>query len=684
MYLLFIDLETNGLNPFNDNILEIGAVLMKFNNITLGLEVVSHFQSLIWPRQALNSTSSRITGLGSLEFADAPKLFQAQEQWLTWLDSVIPQGLEVTLCGHSIIDFDLKFLEYEKWFLPLKYSVIDTLPLSRILLPFCQAINLEHLIEKLELKPQIQKFCKQISLESSSHRALYDCICDIELLRKLLQLLSQYKFPASILKSLQKNLLKLDLNLLFLGAKDWNDFTNSNASGVPNSNEIQALNWKYEPITNNLKTQILSTDFNLNKILLEIDNYPEQLRNVALQIFFIKYLSKYFKGEQLYFHGRDGENKLAKLLLKYGTVKPKSQSLETHGQLPLLENLLWEISTICEERLILDHLIQILELLICSEFELTKSLTITIQQFLASYDFWLLAMQPFWQYHQYIYLPNKMTVVEDKIYKKFNSFCKNLEILKTELENLETENEIVIFLKKEFLNSINNFEVLDPDNSYTFVQVKDQIQIVVTKKDFNIQKYFEEILSFETTFLIPTYTNPEEIFGWMQLFDLNSISQQITGRIEFRSEAISNPKVIFENVSLDTNYLLQILAGESNLPTLILAGDNQSLIRLEKICTQELNSSQYMILGESGSKTKIISKLAKQFSGVVVLKQSDLGYLLNFQSQLKFEQIIFVKTPYLNINNFWKQKWGQKYEQNYKIALSLYLKSRMRQAAKLI
>ena len=78
MYVLFIDLETNGLNPFNDNILEIGAVLMKFNNINLDLEYVSHFQSLIWPRQALNSTSSRITGLGSLELVNAPKLFQVQ------------------------------------------------------------------------------------------------------------------------------------------------------------------------------------------------------------------------------------------------------------------------------------------------------------------------------------------------------------------------------------------------------------------------------------------------------------------------------------------------------------------------------------------------------------------------------------------------------------------------------
>lgn len=130
-----LDLETTGLDPERDAIIEIGAV--KFR----GDEVLEEFSTLINPGRPLPHEISLLTGLTDDELLNAPRL----EPMLPRLSRFVG---ELPVVGHNV-SFDLGCLR--RWSALLSNSSIDTFRLAAILAPDSQRYSLGELAQLFEI-----------------------------------------------------------------------------------------------------------------------------------------------------------------------------------------------------------------------------------------------------------------------------------------------------------------------------------------------------------------------------------------------------------------------------------------------------------------------------------------------------------------------------------------------------
>jgi DNA polymerase-3 subunit epsilon/ATP-dependent DNA helicase DinG len=133
--IVSIDLETTGLDPVRDAIIEIGAV--KFN----GNRVEGRWETLINPRKTIPPEITQLTGISNDMVRSAPLLQDVRQD----LEAFVGDSL---VLGHNV-QFDLGFLrqrgilEYSDW--------IDTYALASVLLPTAGRYNLGALAEALRI-----------------------------------------------------------------------------------------------------------------------------------------------------------------------------------------------------------------------------------------------------------------------------------------------------------------------------------------------------------------------------------------------------------------------------------------------------------------------------------------------------------------------------------------------------
>jgi len=141
-----LDLETTGLNPERDAILEIGVV--KFQ----GEEILDSWSSLVNPQRRIPYRIQQLTGITQEEADRAPSLFSL-------LGSLRRFVGPAPLVGHSI-GFDLAFLKRHGLF--TENAALDTFELASILLPHMARYSLQRLAKELDISA------------STQHRALDD------------------------------------------------------------------------------------------------------------------------------------------------------------------------------------------------------------------------------------------------------------------------------------------------------------------------------------------------------------------------------------------------------------------------------------------------------------------------------------------------------------------------------
>ena len=157
-----IDLETTGLNPKRDRIIEIGAVKVRNG------QIVETFQQLIDPKQQLEERVEILTGITLKELEGKPAIQEVLPQLKEFLS-------EDVLLGHRVL-FDYSFLKRafinEK--MPFERKGIDTLKLARRFVTECESKKLESL-------------CKHYGITHQAHRALGDALATVELYKKLVE-----------------------------------------------------------------------------------------------------------------------------------------------------------------------------------------------------------------------------------------------------------------------------------------------------------------------------------------------------------------------------------------------------------------------------------------------------------------------------------------------------------------
>ena len=170
------DLETTGLNPKRDAIIEFGAV--RFQNGGLR----EYFSTCINPGRPLPVRIQQLTGIRPADVAGAPAIEQVIPEILKFLGN----GTQA-IVAHSA-GFDVSFLRSAG--INLSPPVLDTYELATILLPGQDSYSLGEL-------------CKALSIPlETAHRASHDAAATAELFLHLLERIE--KLPLTVLETLSE------------------------------------------------------------------------------------------------------------------------------------------------------------------------------------------------------------------------------------------------------------------------------------------------------------------------------------------------------------------------------------------------------------------------------------------------------------------------------------------------
>lgn len=155
-----IDLETTGLNPKLDRIIEIGAVKV------IDGEITDTFETFVNPGHKLEQRIVELTGIRDEQLAGAPYIDEALPKLLTFLG-------DLPLLGHSVL-FDYSFLKKAAVDRKLSFEKqgVDTLKIARRFLPELEHRSLDYL-------------CEYYRIPHHAHRALADAEATVKLYEKL-------------------------------------------------------------------------------------------------------------------------------------------------------------------------------------------------------------------------------------------------------------------------------------------------------------------------------------------------------------------------------------------------------------------------------------------------------------------------------------------------------------------
>ena len=109
--LVFLDLETTGLSPQHDAIVQIGAIGVDCNQ-NGDWKTITEFGTLVYTAKVISPTASQITGITNNHLKDAPNIQCALKLFLDWLNVFRLVG-EVYLIAYNGLKFDFAFLWQE-------------------------------------------------------------------------------------------------------------------------------------------------------------------------------------------------------------------------------------------------------------------------------------------------------------------------------------------------------------------------------------------------------------------------------------------------------------------------------------------------------------------------------------------------------------------------------------------
>lgn len=149
---IVIDIETTGLSPVYDAIIEISALKVEENII------IDKFTTLVNPGYSISEFITELTGITNEMVKDSPKIDVALDMFKEFVDDSI-------VVGHNA-NFDINFIydnfKYEKSDI-FSNNFIDTMRLSKRLLP-----ELKH--------HRLCDICEHFGISNDkAHRALVDC-----------------------------------------------------------------------------------------------------------------------------------------------------------------------------------------------------------------------------------------------------------------------------------------------------------------------------------------------------------------------------------------------------------------------------------------------------------------------------------------------------------------------------
>ncbi|MEI6288201.1 MAG: 3'-5' exonuclease [bacterium] len=161
------DIETTGLDPVRDEILEIAALRLR------GKEEIGRFEALIQPTRPVPPESEKIHGLNDIFLlVNGRPAKDVVGEFMNFVGDGI-------LVGHNIRNFDWLFIlnHLKRLYLPAQENkIIDTLELSRRLLPL-GAFNLSAVAKHFGYE------------HKNAHRAMPDVEVNAKVFKELMEIM---------------------------------------------------------------------------------------------------------------------------------------------------------------------------------------------------------------------------------------------------------------------------------------------------------------------------------------------------------------------------------------------------------------------------------------------------------------------------------------------------------------
>ena len=140
-----IDIETTGLDPKYDEIIELSAVKVRNG------EVVDEYSTLVKPSYDASEFITELTGITNAELQHAPELSKVLSEYMTFMGDDI-------IVGHNV-NFDINFL-YDKYqnvsSQHFSNDFVDTLRLARFLLRTLPHHRLIDLVEHYNISDSVE------------------------------------------------------------------------------------------------------------------------------------------------------------------------------------------------------------------------------------------------------------------------------------------------------------------------------------------------------------------------------------------------------------------------------------------------------------------------------------------------------------------------------------------------
>ena len=178
--LVALDLETTGLDPTRDAIIEIGAIRFRDDRIE------QEWSQLVNPGRPLPRFITQLTGITDEMLAEAPRLQEVLEPVQAFVG-------DHPIVGH-MVGFDLSFLQRKGLF--TENQPLDTYDLAAVVLPAAGRYSLAALANELKVPRR------------TSHRALEDARTTMMVFQRLVELAAQLPYP--ILKAMSEFGTKID------------------------------------------------------------------------------------------------------------------------------------------------------------------------------------------------------------------------------------------------------------------------------------------------------------------------------------------------------------------------------------------------------------------------------------------------------------------------------------------
>jgi len=185
-----IDIETTGGSPRTERITEIAIYIFD------GESIIRQFTSLINPERNIPYFITGLTGITNEMVADAPKFYEIAKDIVE-----ITEGM-IFVAHNARFDYSFIRQEFKNLGFNFKRNILDTVSLSRKLLPGHKSYSLG-------------KLCKELNIQiNGRHRAEGDALATVELLKLLLE--AEEDGEQGLIKNTRNSKLhpKLDIKIL--------------------------------------------------------------------------------------------------------------------------------------------------------------------------------------------------------------------------------------------------------------------------------------------------------------------------------------------------------------------------------------------------------------------------------------------------------------------------------------